>query len=141
MDLACTTGISPGENYLKKLKEAAGSASRACRFQDMMPLQLSLGYWKSLIPSPLPLPTKPKKSLHKSSTQDKLPPTEFFKNQINVNEMFLTKEQLSELLSISIKTIDRYVSMKIIPFLKVGRLVRFERNEVLAWARNASKEK
>jgi excisionase family DNA binding protein len=45
----------------------------------------------------------------------------------------LTKRELAKFLSISPKTIDRWVSEREIPFLRIGRLVRFEYDEIVAW--------
>lgn len=48
-------------------------------------------------------------------------------------ECLMTKEEISIFLKVSIKTIDKKVSMNEIPIIKVGRLVRFRKKEVLAW--------
>jgi excisionase family DNA binding protein len=58
----------------------------------------------------------------------------FFENQNKVDDRLLTKKEIADFLNVSIKMIDRRVSMKEIPYLKIGRLVRFRRQEVLAWA-------
>ncbi len=57
-----------------------------------------------------------------------------FENQIVDNERLLTKKELATFLNVSIKMIDRKVSMNEIPYLKIGRLVRFSKKKILAWA-------
>lgn len=63
--------------------------------------------------------------------------TKFFDNQIADDEPLLTKRELAQFLNVSIKMIDRKVSMSEIPFLKIGRLVRFSKREVLSWAQES----
>lgn len=46
-------------------------------------------------------------------------------------ERLLTKSELGSFLGVSVKTIDRWVSERTIPFLKVGSLVRFSKKRVL----------
>ena len=46
-------------------------------------------------------------------------------------ESLLTKEQLAEFLQVSVKMIDKMVSLHDIPFLKVGSLVRFSKKAVI----------
>lgn len=58
----------------------------------------------------------------------------FFDNQIADEEKLLTKQELAQFLNVSIKMIDRKVSMNEIPFLKIGRLVRFSKKKILSWA-------
>ena len=58
----------------------------------------------------------------------------FFENQITESERLLTKQEIADFLRVSIKMIDRKVSLNEIPYLKIGRLVRFSKKEVLAWA-------
>ena len=59
---------------------------------------------------------------------------QLFEIQINNDEKLLTKSDLAEFFGVSIKTIDRWVSMNEIPYLKVGRSVRFCKKAVLIWA-------
>jgi len=48
--------------------------------------------------------------------------------------MFLSKKELSEYLGISIFTIDSWVSeRREIPFVKMGKRVMFDLNDVAAW--------
>lgn len=61
-------------------------------------------------------------------------PNEFFKIQIVEDEKLLTKTEIAEFLNVSVKMIDRKVYMNEIPFLKIGRLVRFSKKKILAWA-------
>lgn len=56
-----------------------------------------------------------------------------FNNQIMDEEKLLTKKEIAEFLNISIKTIDKKVHMNEIPYMKVGRLVRFSKSRILAW--------
>jgi len=62
------------------------------------------------------------------------PLPKLFEIQINENERFLTKRELASFLNVSVKMIDRKVSMNEIPYLKIGRLVRFSKERVVAWA-------
>jgi excisionase family DNA binding protein len=57
----------------------------------------------------------------------------FFEIQI-IDERLLTKKEIANFLNVSIKMIDRKVHMNEIPYLKIGRLVRFSKKSVLAWA-------
>lgn len=59
----------------------------------------------------------------------------FFDNLIN-EEKLLTKEDIADFLNVSIKKIDRLVSMEEIPFFKIGRNVRFSKGRVLTWIRD-----
>lgn len=59
---------------------------------------------------------------------------DLFNNQI-LDERLLTKKDVANFLNVSIKTIDKKVHMNEIPYLKIGRLVRFSKNEILAWAK------
>jgi len=59
--------------------------------------------------------------------------TKFFENKIAGDEKLLTKKDLAEFLNVSIKMIDRKVSLNELPFLKIGRLVRFDKREILSW--------
>ncbi len=61
-----------------------------------------------------------------------------FDIQKNDDIKLLTKKELSDFLNVSIKMIDRKVYMNEIPYLKIGRLVRFSKKKVLAWAEKAS---
>ncbi len=61
-------------------------------------------------------------------------PNEFFNNQIVEDEYLLTKNEIAKFLNVSVKMIDRKVHMNEIPFLKIGRLVRFSKKRILAWA-------
>ena len=57
-----------------------------------------------------------------------------FNNQIVEDEKLLTKKEMATYLNVSVKMIDRKVHMNEIPFLKIGRLVRFSKKRILAWA-------
>jgi len=57
-----------------------------------------------------------------------------FENRIVDDEKLLTKQEIADFLNVSIKMIDRKVLMNEIPYLKVGRLVRFSKSVVLVWA-------
>lgn len=46
---------------------------------------------------------------------------------------YLSPKELSEFTGISIHTIYSWVSQKKIPFIKVGRLVKFEIDEIREW--------
>lgn len=45
----------------------------------------------------------------------------------------LTKEQVCEMLSISRPTIDRWMADKAITFIKVGKCVRFRKEDIESW--------
>jgi len=60
--------------------------------------------------------------------------SKFFEIQIVDDERLLTKTEIASFLSVSIKMIDRKVSMNEIPYFKIGRLVRFSKKKILAWA-------
>jgi len=45
----------------------------------------------------------------------------------------LSPSQLAENLSISIETVYAWTSQKKIPYIKIGRLVRFKKDEVNQW--------
>ena len=45
----------------------------------------------------------------------------------------LSPQELSEVLSISIETVYAWTSQKRIPYIKMGRLVRFNMDEVNKW--------
>jgi excisionase family DNA binding protein len=48
----------------------------------------------------------------------------------------LTIEQLADQLATSIRHIRRLVAEKRVPYVKVGRLVRFDPDEIAGWLRN-----
>jgi excisionase family DNA binding protein len=66
---------------------------------------------------------------------------QFFENQNKPDDRLLTKKEIADFLNVSIKMIDRKVSMKEIPYLKIGRLVRFRRLEVLTWAEESTNKR
>ena len=47
--------------------------------------------------------------------------------------LLLTKKQLAEHLSISIRSIDNFMNNEGLPFYKMGRSVRFRLDDVAAW--------
>jgi len=50
---------------------------------------------------------------------------------------FLTKKELAEYLGLSIFTIDSWVSeRREIPYIKMGRCVKFDLSDVLLWVEN-----
>lgn len=53
-------------------------------------------------------------------------------------EELLTKEELCRWLKISRPTVDRWRKQGL-PFIKTGRLVRFDKNDVLKWLKENSK--
>jgi len=52
------------------------------------------------------------------------------------SERLLTVIQVSSYLQISVKTLYQYVYKRLIPFVKVGRLVRFRATEIEQWLQN-----
>lgn len=61
-----------------------------------------------------------------------------FEIQYTDNERLLTKVEIADFLNVSVKMIDRKVSMNEIPFFKIGRLVRFDKKRVRAWAEESN---
>lgn len=55
-----------------------------------------------------------------------------------MNDELLTKEELCKLLKISRPTLDRWRKQGL-PYIKTGRLVRFDRNEVMEWIKKNRK--
>ena len=51
----------------------------------------------------------------------------------SVMTKLLSPQELSEVLSISIETVYAWTSQKRIPYIKMGRLVRFNADEVNKW--------
>lgn len=57
-----------------------------------------------------------------------------FDNRISIITPLLNKKELAQLLNISVKTIDKWVSAGKIPHFKVGgKVVRFERKSIETW--------
>jgi len=56
----------------------------------------------------------------------------YLTQDIKVNK-YLSVQELSEALGISEETVYSWTSQKRIPFIKVGRCVRFDQDEVKAW--------
>ena len=48
-------------------------------------------------------------------------------------QKLLTKTEIAELLNVSVSTIEHYVFFKKIPFIKIGKLVRFSEDEISKW--------
>ncbi len=76
-------------------------------------------------------------SLQNSKHIQKSSSDSIFNIQIK-EERLLTKREIAYFLNVSIKTIDKKVSLNEIPFMKIGRLVRFNIREVLAWLNGES---
>ena len=55
-------------------------------------------------------------------------------------QSLLTPQDLAEYLNISIETIYSWTSMKQIPYYKVGRLVRFDLDEIDKWLAGRKQE-
>lgn len=77
------------------------------------------------------------KPLQNFNPIQKSSPEKIFNIQIE-EERLLTKKEIAYFLNVSIKTIDKKVSLNEMPFLKIGRLVRFDKKEVLAWLNGES---
>ena len=52
---------------------------------------------------------------------------------MTADETLLTTDEVSEMLRISPRTIEKWVRQRRIPYLKVGRCVRFYRADVIKW--------
>ena len=63
-------------------------------------------------------------------TRDREP---FFQNKISGGSSLLTVKELAEWLNTPIKTIYKWVSERKIPYLKLGKLLRFDRAIIQAW--------
>lgn len=48
-------------------------------------------------------------------------------------EKLLTAKQISELLEVSVSAVYDWVSRRQIPYVKLGRLIRFKKNEIFRW--------
>jgi len=48
-------------------------------------------------------------------------------------EKLLTAKQVSELLEVKVSTVYDWVYRRMIPYVKLGRLVRFKKPEVFRW--------
>lgn len=48
-------------------------------------------------------------------------------------EKLLTPKELSELLSVKLSTIYHWTHLEFIPYVKIGRFIRFRESEVLKW--------
>lgn len=118
-DLTCTSGISP--NLQELIQSYSGSA----------------GPNSSLVSTY----EVPRRTIHFQTVNNYYindPSQTIFDNRIMKNERLLTKREIADFLNISIKMIDRKVSMNEIPYLKIGRLVRFSKERVLAWANESN---
>jgi len=51
----------------------------------------------------------------------------------NMNKKFLNIKDLSEYLGVTINTLYAWVNQRKIPYLKMGRLVRFDREKIEEW--------
>ena len=51
-------------------------------------------------------------------------------------ENLMNIEQVAEILGVKVSTIYSWVSAGLIPCIKLNRLVRFDRNEILEWVKN-----
>ena len=50
-------------------------------------------------------------------------------------EEFMTRKELAELLKTTVRTIERFYTEEGMPYIKFGRMIRFEKKEVLDWIR------
>ena len=66
------------------------------------------------------------------------PPTPFFENSTGL-ERLLTKKQLGEVLALSQSFINELMSEGRMPYMKIGRAVRFRVSEVMAWLQKRSR--
>ena len=67
--------------------------------------------------------------------------SQLFENQIagGANrESLLTKENLAAYLRVSIRTIDTWVCRNKVPYIKVGRIVRFDKKVIDRWLEEKS---
>ncbi|WP_321992640.1 helix-turn-helix domain-containing protein [Marispirochaeta aestuarii] len=55
-------------------------------------------------------------------------------------KIYLTYDQLAEILQISKSTLEKYVSRKEIPYYKFGKNVRFDEEKISDWLRMKEKK-
>jgi excisionase family DNA binding protein len=60
---------------------------------------------------------------------------------ITQSDCLLTVREAARFLSVKTRTIYAWVQERRIPFRKVGRLLRFDRNELLSWSSEQAKDK
>lgn len=60
------------------------------------------------------------------------------KKKDNIKILLLNIKEISEYLGVSVQTIYDWVYKEKIPYHKVGRLLRFDLNEINEWIRRAS---
>lgn len=60
---------------------------------------------------------------------------------MNEIEKFLSIDEVSVLLGVKTSWVRYAVLKKLIPYVKVGSLVRFKKSDLLTWQANLSKEK
>lgn len=53
--------------------------------------------------------------------------------KINEGDQLMNIDDVAEYLKLSRKTIQRYVFFKQIPFLKIGKHIRFKVSDILKW--------
>lgn len=53
--------------------------------------------------------------------------------------VLLTAQEAADLLRVQRRSLYRFVQQQRIPYRRVGRAIRFERNELLAWTQPQSK--
>jgi excisionase family DNA binding protein len=54
--------------------------------------------------------------------------------------VFLTAQEAADLLRLQRRSLYRLVRLQQIPYRRIGRAIRFERNELLTWTKPQSKE-
>lgn len=59
------------------------------------------------------------------------PPTDPAKPSETKESPFRTKEQLAELLQVDVRTIENWMGLRRIPYVKIGKTVRFRLADVL----------
>jgi len=57
-----------------------------------------------------------------------------------MNKKFLNIKELSEYLGVTVNTLYAWVNQRKIPYLKMGRLVRFDREKVEKWVESNAVE-
>jgi excisionase family DNA binding protein len=54
---------------------------------------------------------------------------------LKIEKMLMTYQELAEATGISKRRLEKFVSGRTIPFVKIGRSVRFEKDAVAKWLR------
>jgi excisionase family DNA binding protein len=59
------------------------------------------------------------------------------KNALKIQVPLITRKQVAELLSVSVRTVDRWMVSGVLPYYKIGKVVRFKVSDIqeIRWSR------